>query len=166
MCACNYNTSPSVCVLGGETWWVLPPKHCQARSMTTNEDRHQLLLKGYRPIRKLLSAVASYSESTSPQYYTNLLVFWPAVIHCRRWIGTSQGCPQSWCFCAQQDYSIKCCQLIGETCWSSISWHSWAWHFFISDQPPVYSSSPAVHWLCYPGIHCRVHVTYSGLFLI
>lgn len=47
MHACNYNTSPSVCVLGGETWWVLPYKHC---SMTTNEDRHQLT-KEYGLIR-------------------------------------------------------------------------------------------------------------------
>lgn len=127
MCACNYDTSPpppvSVCWEGKrDGCWL--PNTVRPRSMTTNEDRHQLLLKDYRPIRgtgwqPLSPAVASCSESTSPHYNTNRLVFfWPTCnsLHVVDWnISGVSSVMVGFFFCAKRDYTIKCCQLNGES---------------------------------------------------
>lgn len=96
------------------------------------------------------------------------------------WIGTSLGCPQSWCFfCAKWDYTIKCCPLREgmlihfilaaghEIFWLKkyrISFHSWSYSYFFSYFPHTsmlvgYSKSLSWSVLCQH--HCgfwQMHV--------
>lgn len=107
----QYNTPSSACVLGGETWWVLPHNHCP---MTTNEDSLQIS-KEYRPIQCMWRHLLCCSKrlgilrSSFPRNYTKLLVFWPTCnsLHVVDW--NISGVPSVMLFCAKQDYAVKCC---------------------------------------------------------